>query len=184
MAKELPHFAKQLLARADTSAFDRASALFATGKFAEAEAAFLKAKDKALADAGQPVVDAIIAFEGAGYAAFQELHFDDAVSHFRAAAAMWNRDHDPEEWAWAQHRVAMVLAEQGKHEEAQTILVEVLTVRGHVLGADHPDTLDALADLANAGYAQGKYSAAEMIYREIILIRHVDRTSSGILGRS
>ena len=42
LAKELPQFAQQLLQRADTSALDRANALFATRKFAEAEAEALK----------------------------------------------------------------------------------------------------------------------------------------------
>lgn len=75
LAKELPKFAEQLLQRSDTSALDRANALFVTKKFAECETAALQAKDQAVAAAGKPLRDAIAALELAGSAAREQIHY-------------------------------------------------------------------------------------------------------------
>ncbi len=106
LEKELPKFAEQLLARADTSALDRANALFATRKFAEAEKAALEAKDKALAAAGQPVHDAIAALDVAGQAALEQIQYPRALEHFRTAAALTSEERDPVEWARVQRHIA------------------------------------------------------------------------------
>jgi hypothetical protein len=168
LARELPRFAEQLLARADTSALDRASALFATKKFAEAEAAALAAKDKALAAAGQPVRDAIVALRLAGDAAREQIHYPQALAHYRAAAALTDEKRDAIEWADVQHMIAVVLDDDGKSAEAEAILKRVVAVRNRAQGAEHPDTLGSRNNLAVALHSEGKYVEAETEYRAVL----------------
>ena len=171
LEKELPKFAEQLLARADSSAFDRASALFATKKFAEAEAAALAAKDHALAAAGKPVQDAIAALELAGDAAREQIHYREALDHFRAAAALTDEKRDPREWARVQHNIAIVLYDTGAYPEAESTLRAAVAVRERVLGAEHADTLLSRNWLSNALDAQGRHVEAEQEQRAVLAIR-------------
>jgi hypothetical protein len=171
LEKELPKFAEQLLRRADTSALDRANALFATKKFAEAEAAFVQAKDKALAAAGKPVQDAIRALEGAGNAAREQIHYAKALDHFRAAATLTDEKRGDDEWSRVQHSIAVVLYDDGKYHEAELILHRVIEVRQRILGPEHPETLGSRNNLAAALQFQGRNAEAEQENRAVIAIR-------------
>lgn len=170
LAKELPQFAEQLLQLSDTSVMDRASALFAVKKFAEAEAVALEAKDKALA-AGQRVQDAIAALELAGSAAWAQIHYVRALEHYRAAAALTSRQRDPVEWARVQHRIAFMLDDQGDYRQAVEVLGPVIETRQRVLGPEHPDTLGSRNNLAIVLRAEGKYAEAEKEGRAVLAIR-------------
>jgi tetratricopeptide (TPR) repeat protein len=169
LAKELPQFAEQLLQLSDTSVMDRASALFAVKKFAEAEAVALEAKDKALA-AGQRVQDAIAALELAGSAAWAQIHYVRALEHYRAAAALTSRQRDPVEWARVQHRIAFMLDDQGDYRQAVEVLGPVIETRQRVLGPEHPDTLDSRNNLAIVLDEQGKHAEAEKEQRAVLAI--------------
>ena len=171
LAKELPQFAERLLQRSDTSVMDRASALFAVKKFAEAETTALEAKAKALAAAGQPVEDAIAALELAGSAADAQFHYARALEHCRAAAALTSKQRDPREWARVQDVIAFVLHNQGDDVQAAGVLRPVIETCERVLGPEHPDTLRSLDHLALAMYYQGKYVEAEQEHRAVLAIR-------------
>jgi len=171
LEKELPLFAEQLLARADTGALDRASALFATRKFDEAEKAALQAKDKALATAGQSVHDAVKALELAGQSAEARIQYPRAMDHFRAAAALTSEERDPVEWADAQWHLASVLQENGQYNDAEIIWRKVIAVYTRVLGPEDPNTLSSRNNLANALKGQGKHAEAEQQYRAVLAIQ-------------
>ena len=170
LATELPRFAEQLLQRADTSALDRANALFVQKKFADAEHAALEAKEKALAAAGQPVHDAIEALELAGWSAQEQIQYPRALEHFRAVAALTSRERDPLEWARVQFAIAYALHGLGRGREVEPILREVVALRERVLGPEHPDTLTSRNNLALALRAEGKYAEAEKEDRALIAI--------------
>jgi hypothetical protein len=171
LEKELPKFAEQLLQRADTRLMDRASALFAVKKFAQAEEAALTAKDKALEAAGKPVKDAIAALGLAGSAAWEQTHYARALDHFRAAAALTSQQRDPVEWAHVQHQLALILQAQGDSRLAADILRQVIEIEERVLGPEHHNTLTSRNNLAIALAAQGKNAEAEKEHRAVLAIR-------------
>jgi tetratricopeptide (TPR) repeat protein len=171
LAKELPQFAEQLLQRGDTRVMDRASALFALKRFADAEAAALQAKDKALAAAGRSAKDAVAALELAGSAARAQIHYSRSLEHYRAAAALTSQQRDPIEWARVQHNIAYVVYDQGDYRQAAEVLRPVIEIRQRSLGPEHPDTLYSRNNLANALLAQGKPAEAEAEHRAILAIR-------------
>ncbi|MBI5683973.1 MAG: tetratricopeptide repeat protein [Verrucomicrobia bacterium] len=171
LEKELPRFAEQLLQRSDTSAIDRANALFAVKKFAEAEAAALKAKDKALAAAGQTVKDTIAALELAGSAAEEQIHYVCALDHYRAAAALTSQQRDPIEWARVQHGITRLLYDQGDYRQAVEVLRPIINIRQRLLGPEHPDTLTSRSNLAAALIAQGSNAEAMREFRAVLVTR-------------
>eukprot|EP00434_Breviolum_minutum_P021831 symbB.v1.2.019267.t1/scaffold1509.1/size114668/2 len=73
-------------------------------------------------------------------------------------------------------RMAIVLHEKGKWQEAEKMNGEVLEVRSRVLGEDHPTTLSCKNNLANVFQDQGKWEEAEKMHREVLEV------SSGVLG--
>lgn len=171
LERELPPFAQQLLARADTSALDKANAEFALKNFPAAEQAALQAKDTATAAAGQPTHDAIAALELAGWSAQKQIQYPRALEHFRAAAALTSRERDPAEWARVQSEIAYLLDDLGRAREAEPILSEVIALRQGVIGSEHPDTLEARNNLALVLDAQGKSTAAEQEHRRVLALR-------------
>jgi hypothetical protein len=60
---------------------------------------------------------------------------------------------------------------QGKYDEAEKILREVLAVTTRVLGADHPHTLTTAGNLARSLWLQGKYDESEKMEREVLEVR-------------
>jgi hypothetical protein len=55
---------------------------------------------------------------------------------------------------------AMVLKDQGKYEQAEEMLRQVLRLSGTVLGGEHPNTLRSMDNLAGVLRDQGKYKQA------------------------
>ncbi|KAK4031660.1 kinesin light chain [Parachaetomium inaequale] len=64
------------------------------------------------------------------------------------------------------HRQALQLWIQGKYEEAETMHRQALQLRTQVLGAEHPDTLSSMSNLAFVLGNQGKYNEAERIHKQ------------------
>lgn len=167
LEQELTRFAEQLLARADTSGFVRANALFAVGKLAECEATALQAKDEALAG-DKPAEDVIAALDLAGIAASGQHHFDRAICHWRTAAALTDPASNSSNWVFVQWRIAFALAADSRPHEAETVYRQLIAVQRRVLGEEHPDTLTCGLNLANALWVQGKDDEAEQEYRKVL----------------
>lgn len=53
--------------------------------------------------------------------------------------------------------LAITLRDQGKLDEAVTIMEKVLESRKWILGEEHPDTLSTMSNLANAFGGQGEF---------------------------
>lgn len=171
LASQMPVFAEKLIQAPETSLLDRARALFAEKKYARAESVALEAKAHALNPACVSVQDAVAALELAGHAASQQIHYAQALDHFRAAAVFTDEKRDALEWARMQHMIAYVLDDEGKSQEAERILQRVVQVHQSVLGAEHPNTLMSRNNLAIALDAQGKYAEAEKDHRAVLAIR-------------
>ena len=165
--KELPAFADKLLARSDTSAFDRANALFVNKKYAEAEVAALQAKDKALST-GVSVHDVINAFELAGLSALEQIQYARALTHLDAAAALTDPERDPKEWADVHFVISYAYYENGNFSETERVLRKVIIVQDRLFGAEDPSTLRSRNNLAESLRAQGKYNEAEVEQRAVL----------------
>lgn len=65
--------------------------------------------------------------------------------------------------------LAVVYRDEGKFAQAEALCGKALAGRRRALGAEHPDTLDTMADLALVQHAQGKFAAGEALARELVL---------------
>jgi tetratricopeptide (TPR) repeat protein len=78
---------------------------------------------------------------------------------------------------------------EGKYEQAELLLVEELSRWEERLGAEHPETVRRLYNLAAHYHVQGKYEQAELLYRRAIRLwekhlgaEHPNSQSSLIFG--
>jgi hypothetical protein len=60
-------------------------------------------------------------------------------------------------------RIALVYAEQGRWNEAETLEVAAMEKRKEVLGDDHPSTLESMGNLASTYWNQGRWGDAETL---------------------
>ena len=68
-------------------------------------------------------------------------------------------------------KACTLLVSNGQHGEAEPLRRQALEGMTRVLGADHPDTLGSLNNLANCIDAQGRRSEAEPLYRQALAIQ-------------
>lgn len=151
----------------DTSAFDRALALFAEGKFAESESAARAAMLVSLERQPKDIAGAIQALDLAGWSALMQVHYDDALKHFRQEASLTSKYLNPGEWALVHYNLAQVLALLGQYTEILEILPHVVQVFQELSGPHHSLTLSARSDLAVILGKEGKHTEAEAEHRAI-----------------
>jgi tetratricopeptide (TPR) repeat protein len=90
----------------------------------------------------------------------------------RAAAGISERfDKQPLVEAAIQGTIGNTYRDLGIYPEAQTHIQRALDLRRQLLGADHPDTLQAMHDLATLLGAEGKYTDAEPLARKVVETR-------------
>lgn len=170
LAKELPIFAQQLLQGKDTADMDRASAHFATGRFADAKAAALQAKDRAVAG-GRPMPEVVSALVLAGQAAEAQTQYEEAATHYGAAAALTSREHDILAWANVQNRLGWLLYLRGKYPEAEQLMGVAWKA---CLGSgkeEDPIALSTHHRWASALLASGQAAKAEEEFRTLLPVR-------------
>ncbi|KAL9473780.1 hypothetical protein ACSS6W_008160 [Trichoderma asperelloides] len=56
----------------------------------------------------------------------------------------------------------------GKYQDAESFYNQVLELQTKMLGAEHPDMLASMNNLASIFYKQGRYNKAEVIYRQVL----------------
>ena len=171
LREKLPAFAEQFKRSPDATTFERANAAFVAKDYAEAERLALNAAEEAQKADPSRIADALKALELAGWSAQNRIEYARALNHFRAAAALTNRQRDALEWAGVQYEIAFVLYDQGHYSEAETILRDIVSIREEVLGPEHPDTLASRNILANALRGEGKYAEAEAEHRAVLKLR-------------
>jgi len=178
LSKELPGFALELYSRTDTTPLLRARAAYALGKFDEAQKLSLEgaAQDVKAYETAQRVQQdrrksAIEGYKLAGQSAQKLIQYNEAMSHFREAEKLTDREREPEEWAEVQDAIANLLIDQGQYKSAETLLRPVVEVRARVLGPENPETLRSRNRLNVALWRQAKFTEAEGGFRELIKIQ-------------
>jgi len=156
LRQKLPPLAEQLLKDPDTAALDRASALFVTGKYADAETVALRIPTDGKA------------LELAGRCDMQLGDTDHALIHFRSAAALVNQQRAPLDWVGIQRDIAVVLLNMGHLDEAESTWRRVLSTQLANLHAEHTDILNTRSVLAYTLSREGKFGDAAAQLREIL----------------
>jgi tetratricopeptide (TPR) repeat protein len=68
-------------------------------------------------------------------------------------------------------KCAMTLYSDGRWKEAEELFVQVMETSKKKLGADHPDTLTSMANLASTLWNQGRWDAAEELEVQVMETR-------------
>jgi tetratricopeptide (TPR) repeat protein len=90
----------------------------------------------------------------------------------RAAAGISERfDKQPLVEASIQDTIGNTYLDLGIYPAAQTHIERALDLRRQLQGADHPDTLEVMSDLARLLGAEGKYTDAEPLVRKVVETR-------------
>jgi tetratricopeptide (TPR) repeat protein len=168
LREKLPRFADDLKRAPDASSYERANAAYVAKDYVEAERLALQAADEARKAVPSKPKDVLQALTLAGLAAQKHIEYARAMEHFRDADKLTDRARTPAEWAEVQHLIANLTFDQGQYPEAEKMLRNVIEVRTHVLGSEHPDTLRSRNSLAHALWKGGKYTEAETDFRELI----------------
>jgi hypothetical protein len=71
---------------------------------------------------------------------------------------------------------AMALYRDGRHKEAEELLVQVIEIERRVLGGEHPDTLTSMANLAATYSNQGRWKEANKLEGQVL------QTTKRVLG--
>jgi hypothetical protein len=171
LEKELPAFAQKLLTAPDTSLIDKASAQYVLSNYRDAEKLALRAKDVAVAAAGQPVHDAIAALRLAGQSAEAQIQYARALDHARAAAILTSEQIDVVAWAGIQTQIGWLLYLDGQYNQQATLMQRVRQACEKTGHYEDPTTLLARHLLAIAQESQGKYAESEAEFRAIIPTR-------------
>ena len=72
----------------------------------------------------------------------------------------------------AYKKFGRLLREQGYPKEAETLQVQVLDRRNGILGVEHPDTINAMENLATTYGSLGKYREAEKLEIQVLDARN------------
>ena len=124
LASELPGFALELYNRPDTTLLMRARAAYALRNFDEAEKLSLEGAEqdqKAYETAERVAEDrrksALEGYELAGQSAQNSSRYNDAMSHFREAEKLTDRDRHPEDNRSAVPELPICCDDRGQHQQ-------------------------------------------------------------------
>jgi hypothetical protein len=73
--------------------------------------------------------------------------------------------------ATLQHKVALFMLYQGKWDDAEAFQLPATEIRKRVLGAEHPDMLTSMANLASTFWNQGRWKEAEELGVQVMEMR-------------
>ena len=152
---------------------EQAEALYAQGKYAQAQPLFEKALEirrRLLTDDHPDTADSYnnlaVNLNAQGkYAQAQPL-FEKALEIRRR---LLTDDHP--DTAASYNNLAVNLNAQGKYAQAQPLFEKALEIRRRLLTDDHPDTATSYNNLATNLNAQGKYAQAQPLFEKALEIR-------------
>jgi hypothetical protein len=84
-----------------------------------------------------------------------------------AGHTVWGPEHPY--IAWALSDLAMLLRDQGRLDEAETLAREALVMRRKILGNENPETVESLKALLDLLQREGKSAEADNIRREMAI---------------
>ena len=161
-------YAEQLLRNANAPALDHASALFITGKYADAEAAALR------------LMNDPKALQLAGRCDMQLGDTEHALVHFHSAAGLIDQQRAPLDWATVQRDIAILQLNAGRLDEADNTWRRVLQAQLANLHPEHNDVLNTRSGLAYTLSREGKFGDAAAQLHEILIALEKTRGADNI----
>jgi tetratricopeptide (TPR) repeat protein len=107
------------------------------------------------------------------------------LAHARYALFTDEVDKNGEDYTELAQNFGLCLLRDGRYDEAEKILLEVMKRNRTILGSEHPDTLTSMADLASTYSSQGRWKEAKELNMQVMDTRkmvlgeeHLDTLSS------
>ena len=97
------------------------------------------------------------------------------VTHVRANIEYFKSEGSEDIFSYmddSYEKFSKLLLEQGYFKEAEKLGNKVLDERNGILGVEHPDTIDAIGNLASTYYKLGKYTEAEKLEMQVLDARN------------
>jgi tetratricopeptide (TPR) repeat protein len=156
LRQKLRDYAEQLMKNTAAPALDRASALFVTGKYADAETAALRLMNDAKAQ------------QLAGRCEMQLGDAEHALVRFHSAAGLIDQQRAPLDWAAIQRDIAILQLNAGRLDEADNTWRRILQIQQANLHAEHNDILNTRSLLAYTLSREGRFADAAAQLHEIL----------------
>jgi CHAT domain-containing protein len=162
---------KQALAEA-AKLYKQGLALFAAGKYVEAEPLYLRSLAIREKIRGPDHPDVAESLNNLGLLYVRQGQYAKAEPFYQRALAIREKALGLEHRAVAQslNNLAWLYYEQGQYAEAEPLYDRALAIREKVLGADHLDVAATLNNLAVLFWAQGQDAKAEPLYQRSLAI--------------
>ena len=113
----------------------------------------------------------VTALRKLGDAELAAIHYEKAIGHYKAAAALCDKSGALWHWCNVSFNLARALWMHGKYSEAIPVVKELLTVSERALGFDHPNTLTVVNNLAILLSDSGDAVSAESLYCRVLYAR-------------
>ncbi len=98
-------------------------------------------------------------------------HYREAVEPYQQALALYDQTQEPLAWCDAAQKLEVALWLMGRYAEAEPLARQLVDRRTTLQGAEHPDTLQGINNLANLLYVKGDMTGAQPLYRQCLEAR-------------
>jgi tetratricopeptide (TPR) repeat protein len=109
--------------------------------------------------------------QNAGRCLRSDGRYSEAVVLFEDIVKVLKRKEDDLSTMASMADLALSYSYQGRWKEAEELEVQVMEVRGRILGPEHPDTLTSMANLASTYRNQGRWKEAEELGVRVMEVR-------------
>jgi tetratricopeptide (TPR) repeat protein len=153
-------------------AWQQTEALYADGKYTEAETWAKKAVDLAQTESGADSINYALGLNNLAYLYVKQGRYAEAEPLYKRALAIREKVLGPDHpnVAGSLNNLASLYESQGRYAEAEPLYQRALAIREKALGPDHPDVAASLNYLAGLYVDQGRYAEAEPLSKRALAI--------------
>ncbi|KAF8808855.1 hypothetical protein BYT27DRAFT_7188341 [Phlegmacium glaucopus] len=129
----------------------------------------LKSEQQRMCEMGSIILSCAISwrFESQDYALRRLIFPHIKANEFHGREIGLIKQYYDDKWV----NFALAMGENGDWENAEQLEVEAMDMRMKVLGAEHPDTLNSMANLASTYRRQGRWNEAEQLDVQVMDMR-------------
>jgi tetratricopeptide (TPR) repeat protein len=169
--KELEAIASRLRADKEEPPLERAKAAYALKDYVQAETLALEAAHLAAQHTPPDAPEQIAALNLAGESARAQIHYLQALEHYRAATALTSKERDVLQWLDLQNAISWLYYLQGRYPEGLAHTQQVWQTAQQADKDDAPAVLIAHMLYASALDDNDQAAAAEPEYRAVIQVQ-------------
>lgn len=169
--KELEAIASRLRADQEEPPLERAKAAYALKDYAQAEALALESARLAAQHTPPDAPEQIAALTLAGQSAQAQIHYAQAMEHYRAATDLTSQQRDFLGWLSLQNAISWLYYLQGRYPEGLTHTQTIWQAAQQAGHDEAPGVLSAHMRYASALDDNGQAAVAEPEYRAVIKVQ-------------